>query len=280
MTFLHSRLPLRILAGVAALAVLLAGCITTGEVESIVRKANYEMLAASAPGGALAGLSADGKPADSAPDAAAQLTAFLAAHPDDPVMVAALRLRQTLLYLNQRAFALADATQKQIAAGSLTSPRDQALYAAYADLRWWNEYALASPAVFFSTQKDAAVRHMASLQQQAAGLAALPDLRDYLLETRAWIGLKLGLATPTLPPSVSTLQDAVDGWTTTFSDAELALLNAADFKSVKPFDLSTRRVIRARVLLTTLASETAGAPNARLTFARPAVNEFYGKLPH
>ena len=73
---------------------------------------------------------------------------------------------------------------------------------------------------------------------------------------------------------------AVDGWTAGFTAPELQLLVAANFKGVKPFDLSTRRVIRARVLLTTLAAQTAGAPNARLTFKQDAVNQFYATLPH
>lgn len=273
-------LPARIPALLAAVAVFAAGCVTTDQVKTIVRDANYQMLAASTPGGALGGLSADGQTDASANDAAAQMNAFLAANQDDPVMAAALRLRQTLLYLSQHAFALADATHQQIDAASLTSPRDQAIYAAYPDLRWWNEYALAKPAAFYSSQKDVATQHMASLARQAAGLGALPDLRDYFLEMRAWIGLKLGLASPDVTFSVNTLQDAVNGWTAGFTAPELELLNADTFKSVKPFDLSTRRVIRARTLLTTLASQTAGAPNANLTFAQPAVSQFYEKLPH
>ena len=278
--FPFPRVSARVCGLLAALVVFAGGCVTTDEVKDIVRDANYQMLAASAPGSDLAGLSPDGKSDAAGADAATKVNAFLAAHPDDPAMTAALRLRQTMLYLGQQAFALADATHQQIAATSLLAPRDKALYAAYADLRWWNEYALATPAVFFSSQKDAAARHMAALAQQAAGLASLPDLRDYLLEMRAWIGLKLGLASPNLEFSVQTLQDAVDGWTAGFTAPELQLLVAANFKSVKPFDLSTRRVIRARVLLTTLAAQTAGAPNAKLTFKQGAVNQFYATLPH
>jgi hypothetical protein len=277
---LSRRFSARAFALLATLALAAGGCVTTDQVKDIVRDANYQMLVASAPGSDLAGLSPDGKTDAAGPDAAAKINAFLAANPDDPAMAAALRLRQSLLYLSQQAFALADATHQQIAATALLAPRDKALFAAYADLRWWNEYAMATPAVFFSSQKDAAMRHMAALAQQAASLVSLPDLRDYLLEMRAWIGLKLGLASPELAFSVETLQDAVDGWTAGFTAPELQLLVAANFKSVKPFDLATRRVIRARVLLTTLAAQTAGAPNARLTFKQEAVNQFYATLPH
>lgn len=260
--------------------VLLTGCVTSSEVKSIVRDANYQMLVATAPGVDPAGLSADGKSDPSAADTSARVDAFLEANKNDPVMANALRFRQTLLYLSQRAFSLADAAYQQVDATSLRSPRDKALYAAYKDVRWWNEYALTAPFTFHATQKDAALSHMSSLARQAGDLASLPDLRDYFLEMRAWIGLKLGLGSPSLDASVATLQDAVNVWTATFTPAELDLLLSADFKAVKPFDLSTRRVIRARSLLTTLASQTTGAPNARLTFAQDSVNKFYAGLLH
>jgi len=275
------RFPTRhLFALVAACAVFFAGCATDDQVRTIVRDSNYQMLLATAPGAELGAVSADGKTNASAADTSAQINAFLEANKSDPVMAAALRFRQTLLYLNEHAFALADAAFKQVDATSLRSPRDKAIYAAYPDLRWWSEYALAAPATFYSGEKAAAIQHLSSLAQQAGGLAALPDLRDYFLEMRAWIGLKLGLASFDLNFSVNTLEDAVNVWTATFTPAELDELVSADFKSAKPFDLSTRRVIRARVLLTTLASQTAGAPNAKLTFSQDAVNKFYASLAH
>jgi hypothetical protein len=265
---------------VAAGALFLAGCVTDDQVKTIVRDSNYQMLLASAPGLELGGVSADGKGDSSAEEASARLTAFLEANKADPVMANALRFRQTLLYLNQRALALADAAFQQVDPQALRSPRDKAIFAAYADLRWWSEFSLAAPVTFFSSQKDAAVQHMRSLAQHADNVAALPDLRDYFLEMRAWIGLKLGLASADLNFSVSTLQNAVSIWTATFSPAELEVLNSANFTGAKPLDLSTRRVIRARVLLTTLASQTRGAPNAQLIFGQEAVNKFYASLPH
>jgi len=105
-------------------------------------------------------------------------------------------------------------------------------------------------------------------------------LADFLLEMRAWIGLKLGLATADPAASRSVLQNAINPWAATFSPAELSLLVSSSFKDVKPFDLSTRRVLRARALLTTLAQQTAAAPNAALTFSRPAFQQYYDSLPH
>jgi hypothetical protein len=265
-------------------ALLLHGCISSTEVKSIVRDSNYQMLLASTPGleTGLATNPAEGPNAAAAADdaAAVRINAFLEAHQDDPSMANALRLRQTLLYLNQRAFALADSAILQIDARKLSSPRDQALVAAYPDLRWWAEYAHTAELTFATTQQEAALAHSASLEQHAAKLAASPDLRDYLLEMRAWIGLKLGLATVNNPAfTQATIQNAINPWAETFSPAELTLLGAADFKNAKPFDLATRRVLRARGLLTKLAQQFAGAPHPTLTFNRPAFQQYYDSLP-
>lgn len=261
-------------------ALFLAGCVTTGEVERIVHDSNYQVLVASTPDAALGGVPADGKVNAAALDASARVNAFLETHKSDPVLAGALRFRQALLHLGRHEFALADAAIAQVTAGSLRSPRDQAIFAAYADLRWWSEHAESSQATFFANQREASAQHLQSLRRHADGLAALPDLRDYFLELRAWIGLKLGLASRDLAFSARTLQDAVDVWTATFSPAELQLSPSSDPRGPKPFDLSTRRVLRVRALLEKLAAETTGLSELRLTFAQPAVNKFYATLPH
>jgi hypothetical protein len=274
----------RVFACAAACALFLAGCVTDDQVKSIVRDSNYQMLLASSPGLETT-LAPDpekvGSTADN--DAAARTNAFLAAHPDDPAMVNALRLRQTLLYLAQRSFALADVTRKQITLDALHSTRDKALAGALDDLSWWAKFSLTGEFEFSSNHAEAAAQHIASLQAKAAGkdLAASPDLRDYFMEMSAWIGIKLGLATPrNAPLKKERVQKAVDAWTSTFSTQELELIASGDFKEVKPTDLSTRRVIRARSMLTTLAERTRGAPNTDFVFGQQGVNKFYAQLAH
>jgi hypothetical protein len=270
----------------AACAFLLTGCITDQQVRSIVNESNYEMLVATTPGLGT-GLATDpSRGGGTDVDSAARISAFLAANSDDPVLSGTLRLRQILIYLNQRAFALADSAFAELDASALHTSRDQTLAAAYPDLRWWAEHSHAAEIAFSSTQTQAALTHMASLERHAADpkLAGAPDLRDYLLEMRAWIGLKLGLATPNNPTfTVDTIQKSVNAWTDTFSAAELAQLDS-DFSSTNPFDLSTRRVIRARNLLSALASARrvpAGVslpPPPPLTFSQPAVNDHFATL--
>lgn len=276
----------------ASCALFLNGCISSKEVKDIVRDSNYQMLLASAPGfeTKLATNPQEGNPAGS-DEAAARINAFLEAHQDDPTMANALRVRQTLLYLNQRAFALADSAFKQIDAKTPLSPRDQALVAAYPDLRWWAEYAHTAELTFSITHKEKALEHINSLEQQATRLVAAPDLRDYFLEMRAWIGLKLGLATVNNPDfTKDIIQSAINLWAATFSTDELTLLNSTNFKNVKPLDLSTRRVLRARVLLMKLAASMHSAreaslaastpPPPDLAFSPPAFQKFYDSLAH
>lgn len=265
----------------ASCALLLNGCITSQEVSTIVRDSNYQMLLASSPG-LETGLATNPEEGPNAAmdDAAMRINVFLEAHRDDPVMASTLRLRQTLLYLNQRALALADSAIQQVDQKKLPGPRDQALVAAYPDLRWWAEFAHTAEITFSTTQKAAALEHIAALEQHAAKLAASPDLRDYFLEMRAWIGLKLGLATFNNPTfKRDTIQNAITPWAETFTPAELTLLGATDFKNVKAFDLSTRRVLRARALLTKLAQQNSGPTRIPLTFSRPAFQEYYDALP-
>jgi len=268
----------------ASCALLLSGCMSNTEVKSIVNASNYEMLLAADPALSVAGLQTD--PAaglnPKVDEAAARIENFLAQHQDDPAMVSALRLRQGLLYLNHGQFSLAENAFAEIKATDLHSARDKTLFAVHAQLRWWNETAAMGPAGFFASEKTKAETAMSALlaQTKIKDVPLPPDLRDYLLEMRAWIGLKLGLATAEATASRAMLQEAINPWAETFSTAELSLLTSANFKDVKPFDLATRRVLRARSLLTTLARQTAATPNTALTFSRPAFQYYYDALPH
>ena len=266
-------------------ALFFSGCMSTTEVKSIVHDSNYEMLVSAEPALGVAGLQTDPAAAggnQKIDEAAARIETFLAQHQDDPAMASALRLRQGLLYLNHREFSLAQSVLAEVKATDLHSARDKTLYAVQKHLLWWNQTAEMSPARFFASEKDKAVEAMASLLATTKSKDAVPppDLGDFLLEMRAWIGLKLGLATVDPATARDALQSAVNPWAETFTPAELTLLVSPTFKDVKPYDLSTRRVLRARALLTTLAQLTAGAPNAPLAFSRPAFQQYYDALPH
>lgn len=273
-----------------ALAVLLfaAGCTTTNEVRDIVRAGNYEMLLAADPALATTVPADADKGPRPAPAAAARLTAFLQANADDPVLGPALHLRQALLYLNEREFALADAAFAQARGAKFTAPRDTALALAYPDLKWWTTWSLAAGGAFRSQRDEALARLKAFATHSASpALKDAPDVRDYFLEMRAWIGLKLAFAVA-LPAEAEfqngTLADAINTWTDNFAAADLALLNNPRIGADQAFALSTRRALRLRVLLDTLAGvvrsggDLVAAPSIR--FRAPEARTYYeAKLP-
>lgn len=286
MNFLHSSTPRRLshrwLWLVASCALLLNGCISSTEVKSIVTQSNYEMLLTTDPALGVAGLQTnlEHDKNQQVDEAAVRIETFLAQHQDDPAMVSALRLRQALLYLNHGQFSLAQNAFDQVKAADLHSARDKALFAAQPHLLWWNQTAAMNPASFFASERGNAEKAMSALLAQAkAKDLTPPDLRAYLLEMRAWIGLKLGLAILDPTASREALQNAVNPLAESFTPAELALLDPAKFKDAKPFDLSTRRALRTRTLLETLARLTANAPNAALIFSAPAFQQFYDTAP-
>jgi len=272
---------LRLVTVLAAIA--LAGCVTSTQVRDIVSASNYEMLVASDPALATTVPADADKGAKPTPGAAERLTTFLQAHPDDPVLGPALHLRQALLYLNERQFDLAQAAFDQIKGAKLTTARDEALVAAFPTIKWWSQWSLAGGGVFRGQRTDALAK-MQALATLAAGegLKQSPDVSAYLLEMRAWIGLKAGFAV-VLPADaefqVQTLQSAVDVWTKTFSADELAMLNNPQIDAKLAFTLSTRRVLRLRTLLDTLATvaKSGGTlvPPPAVLFEKPAAQTYY-----
>jgi len=276
--FLRALRPLALLAAFA-----LGGCVTTDQVRDIVRSSNYEMLVAADPALATTVPADANQGQKPTPSAAERLTTFLQAHPDDPVLGPALHLRQALLYLNERQFDLAEASFAQIKGAKFTTARDEALAANFPVIRWWSQWSLAGPGAFRAERANA-LTQMQALAAAAAsdGLKQAPDVADYFLEMRAWIGLKAGFAV-VLPGDaefqVTTLQDAINGWTATFAPAQLALLSQPKFDAAQAFTLSTRRVLRLRTLLDTLAtvakSGSTLVPAPALHFASADAQHYY-----
>jgi hypothetical protein len=266
-----------------AAVLVLAGCATTDEVRDIVRASNYEMLVTADPALVTTVPADANKGPKPAPGAAERLTTFLQAHPDDPVLGPALHLRQALLYLNERQFELADASFNQIKGAKLTIARDEALVAAYPEIRWWAEWSQAGGGAF-KAQRETALGKMDTLAIAAGSvpLKASPDVSDYLLEMRAWIGLKTAFAV-VLPTDADfqkdTLEGAINAWTDTFAGQQLALVNEAKFDASQAFTLSTRRVLRLRTLLDTLAtvvkSGRDSVPAPAVRFRSSEVQQYY-----
>jgi len=174
-----------------AVAVLIAGCATRRQVADVVARSNFAILSASS------GLNPKpGAPGD-VRDAAARLENLIAEHPDSPALVAALRLRQAVLYLHARQLNLAEAAFDEVKTADLHTSRDQALKALQDDLLWW--YASADHP--FSQREGTggqsdflqASNALVNLRGQWIRLKAPEDqgIRDYLAIMRAFIGVKL-----------------------------------------------------------------------------------------
>ncbi len=116
-----------------------------------------------------------------------KMDAFIAAHPDQPVTIGALRIRQGVLLLSNRQYDLAQAAFNS--ASNLKTDRDKALKALSPSLIWWYQHS--ADASLDPLQRAKAREALAAFDEQIAKVQGSPDLRDFLAEMRARIGLKL-----------------------------------------------------------------------------------------
>jgi len=173
------------------LIVLIVGCTTRRQVEDAVTRSNMAMLSG------LGGLNPQPGSAGDWHDAAAKLENLIAEHPDNPPLVAALRLRQAVLYLHAGQLNLAEAAFDEVKPADLHTSRDSALKSLQGSLLWW--YAAAN----HPYSRSAGVNGRDDYLQASNALVAigvewfklkLPDdqgIADYLAFMRAFIGVKL-----------------------------------------------------------------------------------------
>jgi hypothetical protein len=196
-----------LLVGVLA-AGLLASCATKREVQQIVTDSNAAILSQQLGADSDLVIAAEKKGKSNALDAASgRIDAFIAAHPDQMETAAALRVRQGMLLLSAKEPELAQAAFAQAAVTNLHTPRDQTLKAISEHLLWWFE---ASEAPFkrdpqnskkddYAQATNALARlldQQRSLSERAVKDPAVEGIRDYVAETRAWIGLRYTSALP------------------------------------------------------------------------------------
>ena len=198
-----------------ASAALIAGCATQRQVADAVARSNFAIVSASA--GLGPSSPTPGSPADWR-DAAAKLENLIAEHPDNPSLVAALRLRQAVLYLHARQFNLAEAAFNEVKPAHLHTSRDQSLKALQSDLLWW--YAAAGQP--FSEREGTGGRSdflqasnaLVHLHGQWARLKAPEDqgIRDYLATMRAFIGMKVANDIVGVPAARSYLTNTLNSF--------------------------------------------------------------------
>lgn len=242
---------------------LVTGCATKRQVERIVTESNAAILARQLGADSDSVLTVSGKGKSTELDAAsARIDAFIAAHPDQPDTAAALRIRQGMLLLSLREPELAKAAFSQANLTHLHTPRDRTLKSISTNLVWWFGGASSDQDGFDENDYSSATNALANLSNWQSTLSAMAQedpeaegIRDYVAETRAWIGLRYASALPARKADtaraafVETVTNYVAslGTNTTQRIACGCKCEQADLPSAIPLEL--RRCFRSREVL-------------------------------
>ena len=265
-----------VLLGAAVLSVA-GGCATQQQVKQIVDDSNARLAAAMLPD---PGLAPNGKRAADAGDAARRIDDVIAAHPDQKALASSLRVRQGVIYLNEGSYNLAAAAFDSADSAQLFTDRDRALKELAPHLVWWYRTAERAPMPIAELGRAAAA--MQAMKAQTAKRKDSPDVRDWIAETGAWIGLAYFAATPDATRQKSALEDAINDYSVIFTAADFAWLctpSRADATVPLP-DL--RRRLRAQTIIGEAAKsakvadrrEPAHVPGSRIPgFDRAGVAE-------
>lgn len=179
----HLRRSWVLTAAVGVLALFcFTGCVTQQQVKAIVAESNAAMVspALNLPGG---------EQGASWKEAVTTLDQLIASHPDQPVLVHHLRVRQAMLLTVNKQDSLAQVCWDQIDGSVLTTERDAALFANHACLVWW--YKRASNAAPLDKQES--LKTEGCIQDLSETIKGLQDLsiRIYLGTLRVQMELKL-----------------------------------------------------------------------------------------
>ena len=229
-----------------ALALLLAGCVTQEQVATIVAQSNASIVT-----GQLGDWpAASGGKADSGWEQANErIEAFVAAHPAQPAITAPLRVRQALLLLANGQISLGQAAFDAANESDLRTDRDRALKQNAAHLVWW--FAHSTSSTWPATDQANARKALESLAESQGNLIGSPEIRDYLAEMRAWIGLAAAKQTANTDAARTRLIDALDVYGRTFSEHDLEVVNngAEQLPDLRALTTDVRRRVRGRAVL-------------------------------
>ncbi|HYG25240.1 MAG TPA: hypothetical protein VEH04_20920 [Verrucomicrobiae bacterium] len=221
-----------------------SGCATRKQVADIVAHSNAAML------GGHVGLPDPraGAPATWQTETA-RIDNFIAAHPGQPAIAAALRVRQALLFLSHGQFSLAKGTFNEVAESDLHTDRDKALKRCQQTLLWW--FANSTNDTWSVRDQAASREALDALRLEQERLASSPEIRDYLAEMRAWIGLATARQATSPELARRALEDALNVYGETFGVDDFAALAAGTetLPAAASFSADIRRQIRAREVL-------------------------------
>jgi hypothetical protein len=165
----------------AGVLVLSTGCVTKRDVEEIVVGTNAALVSPY--------LNRTGEDASGGETALADIDRLIRSHPDNPVLVNHLLVRQAMVLTIQKKSALAEQRWGRVQSAELKSERDRALYASREALVWaYHRLPESSP--LDANEMTLARSHIDELDGALASVET-PDIAIYLHTIRAEIALKL-----------------------------------------------------------------------------------------
>ena len=178
-----------------------------------------------------------------------KIDAFIAAHPGEKATHAPLRIRQAMLLLSVHEFNRANAAFAQADSSDLHTPRDQALKRQQDTLVWW--FANSGKGKWTPADMSQAQKSLRDLAKEQARLDSSEEIRDYIAEVRAWIGLSAARQTSDEEEARSLLEDALNVYATAFTDEDMSALGSGSGQSSGAESLTTaqRRRLRAKAVL-------------------------------
>lgn len=268
--FLHRS---SVVTALAAAVLLVDGCATQSQVKDIVAESNAAILAAGVPD---VQLQADGSSGGGTRDwqsASHKIDAFIAANPDQRTTIGALRVRQGVLLLANRQYDLAQAAFN--AATDLKTDRDKALKALSPWLVWWYQHS--ADATFNPRQRDKAREALSAFDDQITKVRASPDIRDFLAEMRAYIGLKLA-SEEQGDTKRATFIDTLNRYSEIFTSEDLDALAQGNLKPASnAVTVTERRRLRAQAVIAKAKRMASSGSLASLT-ASNLKNPQFAKL--
>jgi hypothetical protein len=257
----------------AATILLVDGCASTSQTTEAVTESNAALLAAGVPDVQLQPDGAGGGGTVDWQSASSKIDALIAAHPDQTVTNGALRVRQGVLLLAYRQYDLAQAAFD--AATDLKTDRDKALKALSPWLVWWYQHS-ADPTLN-PLQRDKAREALSAFDAQIVNVRASPEIRDFLAEMRAYIGLKL--ASEELGDAKrATFIDTLNRYSEIFTPEDLDALAQGNLKSdSSTVTITERRRLRALAVIAKAKRMTKSGSLTSLT-ASDLKNPQFAKL--
>ena len=251
----------------AAASLFVDGCATQRQTTDVVTESNAALLTQLQPDGAGSGGTADWQSTSS------KIDALIAAHPDQRVTNGALRVRQGVLLLANRQYNLAEAAFN--AATDLKTDRDKALKALSPWLVWWYQHS-ADPTLN-PLQRDKAREALSAFDTEIATLRASPDIRDFLAEMRACIGLKLA-SEEQGEAKRATFIDTLNRYSEIFTSEDLDELAQGNLRpGSSAVTIAERRRLRAQAVIAK-AKRMAGSGSLASLTASDLKNPQFAKL--